>query len=38
MEHTEMGRVVTPATIENLEDLWAVKHGLLDPAAGAKSM
>lgn len=24
-----MGRVITEATIENLEDLWAVKRGLL---------
>ena len=24
-----MGRVLTEATIENIEDLWAVKHGLL---------
>ncbi len=26
-----MGRVLTEATLENLEDLWAVKHGLLTP-------
>src|SRR3954452_829875 len=26
-----MGRVLTEATIENLEDLWAVKRGLLPP-------
>ncbi len=25
------GRVLTEATIENLEDLWAVKRGLLEP-------
>jgi len=25
----DMGRVLTEATIENLEDLWAVKRGLL---------
>jgi predicted aspartyl protease len=24
-----MGRVVTPATIENTEDLWAVKRGMI---------
>lgn len=29
MESTEMGRVMTDATMENLEDLWAVKRGLL---------
>lgn len=29
MESTEMGRVLTEATIENLEDLWAVKRGLM---------
>jgi predicted aspartyl protease len=26
-----MGRVLTEATIENLEDLWAAKRGLLPP-------
>ena len=26
---TAMGRVITEATIENLEDLWAIKRGLL---------
>ncbi len=26
-----MGRVLTEATVENLEDLWAVKRGLLPP-------
>lgn len=26
-----MGRVLTEATIENLEDLWAAKRGLLTP-------
>ena len=31
METTTMGRVVTEATIENLEDLWAAKRGLLKP-------
>jgi predicted aspartyl protease len=31
METTTMGRVLTEATIENLEDLWAVKRGLLTP-------
>jgi predicted aspartyl protease len=29
METATMGRVLTEATIENLEDLWAVKRGLL---------
>jgi predicted aspartyl protease len=29
MEVETMGRVLTEATIENLEDLWAVKRGLL---------
>jgi predicted aspartyl protease len=28
METATMGRVLTEATIENLEDLWAVKQGL----------
>ncbi len=31
METAAMGRVLTEATIENLEDLWAVKRGLLPP-------
>ncbi len=31
METETMGRVQTEATIENLEDLWAVKRGLLPP-------
>ena len=31
METATMGRVVTEATIENLEDLWAVRRGLLAP-------
>src|SRR5271155_5419955 len=31
MEMETMGRVLTEATIENLEDLWAVKRGLLPP-------
>ena len=31
METDIMGRVLTEATIENLEDLWAVKRGLLPP-------
>jgi len=26
----EVGRVFTPATIENLEDIWASKHGLIE--------
>ena len=29
METTTMGRVITEATIENLEDLWAAKRGYL---------
>lgn len=29
MEPYTMGRVITEATIENLEDLWAAKRGLL---------
>ena len=29
METCEMGRVLTEATIENMEDLWAVKQGIL---------
>ena len=29
MENNTMGRVLTEATIENLEDLWAAKRGLL---------
>ncbi len=31
MESDTMGRVMTEATIENLEDLWAVKRGLIPP-------
>src|SRR5438067_6593444 len=31
METETMGRVLTEATIVNLEDLWAVKRGLLPP-------
>jgi predicted aspartyl protease len=31
METVPMGRVITEATIENLEDLWAVRRGLLPP-------
>jgi predicted aspartyl protease len=31
METASMGRVLTEATIENLEDLWAAKRGLLAP-------
>jgi predicted aspartyl protease len=31
MEASTMGRVLTEATIENLEDLWAAKRGLLPP-------
>lgn len=29
METAEMGRVITEATIENTEDLWAAKRGLI---------
>ena len=29
METEAVGRVLTEVTIENLEDLWAVKRGLL---------
>jgi len=29
METDEMGRVLTEATIENMEDLWASKRGML---------
>ena len=32
MEAAALGRVLTEATIENLEDLWAVKRGLLESA------
>jgi predicted aspartyl protease len=35
MEFMAMGRVLTEATIENFEDLWAVKRGLL-PADGVR--
>jgi clan AA aspartic protease len=31
MENTTMGRVLTEATIENLEDLFAAKKGLITP-------
>ena len=31
LEPETMGRVLTEATIENLEDLWAAKRGLLSP-------
>jgi predicted aspartyl protease len=31
MEIENMGRVTTEATVENIEDLWAVKRGLLAP-------
>ncbi len=31
-----MGRVVTEATIENTEDLWAVKKGLVKPKDARK--
>jgi predicted aspartyl protease len=30
-ETNEMGRVLTPATVENMEDLWAAKRGQLQP-------
>jgi predicted aspartyl protease len=29
MENTDMGRVLTEATVENLQDLWDAKRGLL---------
>jgi predicted aspartyl protease len=32
METDTMGRVMTEATIENLEDLWAAKRGLISDA------
>jgi predicted aspartyl protease len=31
MESKTMGRVLTEATVENLEDLWAAKRGLCPP-------
>jgi predicted aspartyl protease len=31
MESSTVGRVLTEARIENLEDLWAVKRGLMPP-------
>jgi len=31
METETMGRVLTEATIENMEDLWAAKRGLIPP-------
>ena len=31
MELDTMGRVLTEATIENMEDLWACKRGLIPP-------
>ena len=37
METIEMGRVVTEATFENTEDLWAVKRGLM-PAGQARKL
>ena len=37
MESDLMGRVTTEATIENLEDLWAVKRGLI-PAEQARRL
>jgi predicted aspartyl protease len=37
METAIMGRVLTEATIENLEDMWAVKRGLL-PADQARKV
>jgi predicted aspartyl protease len=37
MESETMGRVLTEATLENLEDLWAVKRGLLS-ADGVRRM
>jgi predicted aspartyl protease len=37
METGTMGRVLTEATVENIEDLWAVKRGLL-PADQARKV
>jgi predicted aspartyl protease len=37
METESMGRVLTEANVQNLEDLWAVKRGLLRPD-GARSI
>lgn len=37
METAEMGRVLTPITVENLEDLWAVRRGAL-PAGQVRSV
>ena len=37
MESETSGRVLTAASIENLEDLWAVEHGLL-PAGEARRL
>jgi predicted aspartyl protease len=31
METSEMGRILTDATIENLADLWLVERGLMSP-------
>src|SRR4051812_6098864 len=32
METDTMGRVMTEATIENLNDIWAARQGLIQPA------
>src|SRR4051794_35866698 len=37
METATMGRVLTEVTVENIEDLWAVKQGLR-PAGQARSV
>jgi predicted aspartyl protease len=36
MESATMGRVLTQATIESTEDLWAVKKGLIKPEEARK--
>ena len=36
METESMGRVMTEATIENLEDLWAVRRGLMPADEGRR--
>ncbi|MCY2990771.1 MAG: aspartyl protease family protein [Planctomycetota bacterium] len=38
LEPDSMGRVLAEATIENLEDLWAAKRGLLSPEEVRRSI
>jgi predicted aspartyl protease len=38
METTEMGSVLTEATIENLEDLWDIRKGLLTVEKGRRAI